>query len=379
MRTDSRPDKEKAASSGFDEIAFCSTCQTTMTGGLRFCRRCGSRLEFASTKLVETPQHPEDIDPSSTASGGATRALTTALPELSSSNDKDEKYSTINLPMPRPTPNGWDWKEVEAVIPRLRQGTRNLSERFRQRVRESAPLRTRRTVGGVISVLLILAVVGGGWLLWSESEKPAEQAPVQTPASRSYFGTSEFLDVEGGGATFNYVYPPGSPADKAGLIGGDIIVSFDARTVRKAEDLKQFILETPIGKTVQVVYIRDGQEYATKLTTVSKNEMERLDRLHDERPSGKGFMGEGNELTRVFIPELNIYGAQINSIRPNLPADRAGLLNGDIVIELDGTPIRTHKELEIRVERSTPNTVVKVVVIRNGKRLEIPVQLERTY
>jgi S1-C subfamily serine protease len=90
-------------------------------------------------------------------------------------------------------------------------------------------------------------------------------------------------------------------------------------------------------------------------------------------------MGEGNNLERIFVSSHNIYGVQLKSVRPSLPADNAGLLNGDIVIELDGVPIRTRKELELRVDRSIPNTTIKVKIIRGTQRLEIPVKLMQSY
>lgn len=236
----------------------------------------------------------------------------------------------------------------------------------------------------IMLTLIVVSVIGVGLLVWQRSTRRsttgnANSSTPPPPISRGYMGTSDFIDAENEGAYFNVVYPPGSPADKAGLVGGDIITSFDAKTVKNAEDLRRLIASSQAGKTVQVVFIRDGETRTTKLTTVSKNEIDRLNKLYDERSEGYGFMGEGNKLERVQVPGMNIYGVQLNGIIPNQPADQAGMLNGDIVIEFDGIPIRTAKELELRVDRSTPDTTVKVVIIRGQERLEIPVHLTRNY
>jgi S1-C subfamily serine protease len=53
----------------------------------------------------------------------------------------------------------------------------------------------------------------------------------------------------------------------------------------------------------------------------------------------------------------------------------AGIKKGDIVTEFDGTPIRTVDELTYRVRRVVPYTTITVVVMRDGKRLEVPVKL----
>jgi putative serine protease PepD len=53
----------------------------------------------------------------------------------------------------------------------------------------------------------------------------------------------------------------------------------------------------------------------------------------------------------------------------------AGIKQGDIVTEFDGTPIRTVEELTYRVRRVIPYTTIKVVVMRDGQRLEFSVKL----
>ena len=56
------------------------------------------------------------------------------------------------------------------------------------------------------------------------------------------------------------VYPPGSPADKAGMVGGDVLISFDGQPVKGREDISKLLAKTPVGKTVDIVYLRDGQQ-----------------------------------------------------------------------------------------------------------------------
>ena len=57
------------------------------------------------------------------------------------------------------------------------------------------------------------------------------------------------------------------------------------------------------------------------------------------------------------------------------PADLAGVKEGDIVTEFDGVPIRTKDEFLMRVRRALPYSTVKLVVFREGEKLEIPVKL----
>ncbi len=97
----------------------------------------------------------------------------------------------------------------------------------------------------------------------------------QAVAPRSYVGVDAF-DTTDGGVTFETVEPPNSPADLAGLVGGDIITSFDGMEVKDDDEMLNLLKATPIGKSVDVVYLRDGETKNTKLTTISKAEHDRL-------------------------------------------------------------------------------------------------------
>jgi S1-C subfamily serine protease len=68
---------------------------------------------------------------------------------------------------------------------------------------------------------------------------------------------------------------------------------------------------------------------------------------------------------------------KLNEILSSRPADLAGVKEGDIVTEFDGIPIRTPRELRMRVLRAVPYSTIKLVVFRDGEKLEIPVKMGR--
>jgi S1-C subfamily serine protease len=72
-----------------------------------------------------------------------------------------------------------------------------------------------------------------------------------------------------------------------------------------------------------------------------------------------------------------MYGVQLESLDDGEPAQRAGVREGDIVIEFGSVPIRTEEELLSRVRRAEPYSTVKVAVMRGDQRVEIPVNLGR--
>jgi len=199
--------------------------------------------------------------------------------------------------------------------------------------------------------------------------------PITPP--RSYLGVNGFETAEdNSGVTFANVEPPGSPADKAGLVGGDIITSADGQLVHSDDEMMAILRRTPIGKTIDIVYIRDGETKNTKLTTFSEEDSNRLSKEFAARPEGRGQFGyDDDDVERVEIPGTKMFGIRLNDVNTSLPADMAGIKEGDIVIEFAGVPIRTPEELVSRVRRAKPYDTVVVVVMRGGERLEIPVKM----
>lgn len=224
--------------------------------------------------------------------------------------------------------------------------------------------------------LLIFFIASAGFTAIVKQIHPNFPIKVTTVvAPRSYAGVDEF-DTTDGGVTFANVEPPGGPADKAGLVGGDIITTVDGQPVHSDDEMMEILRRIPIGKTVDVVYIRDGETKNTKLATISKADMDRLGSEFDSWPAGRGRFGfDDDETERVPISGTKMFGVRVDDISPSLPADMAGIKNGDIIIEFAGTPIRTVEELKSRVPRAIPYSTITVVVMRNGERLEIPVKM----
>jgi len=226
---------------------------------------------------------------------------------------------------------------------------------------------------------IVLAIFfAGGGLMSAFVKNVGRRARIGAPAaSRSYFGV-DGLNSTDGGVTFDVVEPPGSPADKAGMVGGDIVTSFDGRAVTDESQMTDLLRQTPIGKTVEVIYTRDGNFYHTQLTTVSDAALNQLRDAFSNRPEGKGFLGfESFRTKRIRIPETRTYGVRMDYVEANGPADLFGIRKGDIITDFDKVPIRTSDELLSRVRRAIPRSVVEVILLRDGQVVKIPVTIGR--
>ena len=306
---------------------FCIQCGAPMPREMRFCRACGSRLGEGPAEYTETVRFPHTT---AQPSGGATTPF----------------YGSVNAPLIRPE---------ETSCKQRRLGFTGMTWLW---------------------ILLAFFFVTGGALSALRRNLP-RRATIAAAPVRSYFGVNGFDDNDGQ-VRFRNVEPPGGPADKAGLVGGDIIRSFDGHPVSERRDIMDLLEKTPIGKTVEIIYLRDGTSHTTQLTTISQNDSDRLDREFRNRPEGLGMFGfERNRMTAISRPETKTFGVQIDWVQPNGPADLFGIREGDIITEFDHVPIRTPDEFLSRVRRAIPRVPVEVTVIRDDKRVIIPVTMGR--
>jgi len=226
-------------------------------------------------------------------------------------------------------------------------------------------------------IVLVAFFAIGGMMSMISKRSGFRPPPIIAVSNTSYLGVNGLKSADGG-ATFYVSSPPGGPADKAGLVGGDIITSFDGHPVTREADLRNLLRQVPIGKTVEVVYTRDGNFHNTQLTTIAKDEMDRLSEAFAARSEGQGRFGfDDGDAKVVEIPGTKITGVELGDVEANLPADIAGIKKGDIITDFGDVPIRTVEELTYRVRRTIPYTTVTITLRRDGQKMEIPVKLGR--
>jgi len=68
-------------------------------------------------------------------------------------------------------------------------------------------------------------------------------------------------------------------------------------------------------------------------------------------------------------------GALVGDVTPNSPAERAGLLKGDIILQLNGKPVEDANQLRMTISMMSPDTGVNLKVLRNGAERDFAVKL----
>ncbi len=212
-----------------------------------------------------------------------------------------------------------------------------------------------------------------------------------------------------------------SPAAKAGIEEGDIVVGFDGEAVRSAEQLRRLVRETPPGREVSVTVTRNGAEQ--KLTaTLDKGRGDMafdlggpdgrwpfaappippeaplppgadvfnpddggpVRRMHREfgprwrtappgpRKLGIQFQEISGQLAKYFKVEGGS-GILVVSVDENGPAAKAGLKAGDLITRIGGKPVKDGEEVRREVEALDSGKEAVVSVLRDGRPLELKV------
>lgn len=298
--------------------------------------------------------------------------------------------SQVSTPLPTPPEDHTVCSNCQSAMPSDLRFCRNCGFRLADAMgtytgnqMPAATAKKGRRMSGLswLFVALLVFFVGAAAFtaLIAPVRRSGSSASVQVV--RSYIGVDEVTNIDDGQAVMvNAVNVPGGPADKAGLVGGDLILKFDGQPVQNRNQLDDLLKATPVGKTVDIEYSRDGERKTTQLTTISNDEYRRASREFERRPEGHAQFGyDDDDSERVAVPGANIYGVRLDSIMRSRPADLAGVKTGDIVIEFDGVPVRTPDELLMRVRRTLPYATVKIVVMRGEgdvkEKLEIPVKM----
>lgn len=174
------------------------------------------------------------------------------------------------------------------------------------------------------------------------------------PASESLIRA---LDLPRGAAVISSV-TPGSPADRAGIQSGDIIVAVNGETLTNHLQLSQWIGSMRPGETASITFIRDddrekvevrlgGWEEADETAETATSERDRSSRTQMMENLGLQLSNITPELARRAGLEEPVEGVMITDIDPASLAYRdAELRRGYIIIEIDRQRVRNLDEFE---------------------------------
>ena len=153
------------------------------------------------------------------------------------------------------------------------------------------------------------------------------------------------------------------PAKPAGIEPGDVIVKFDGKDVKEMKDLPRIVADTPVGKDVEVVIIRKGQEEkkTVKLGRLEDGEKQAaLSTKKDDQPEEKSVVQKtlGLQLSNLtdtlrqrYKIKDQVKGVVITGVDANSAAAEKRLNAGDVIVEVAQEPIATPADLQKKLDQ----------------------------
>ena len=144
-----------------------------------------------------------------------------------------------------------------------------------------------------------------------------------------------------------------SPADKAGLAEGDIIVGFNGDDILDASDIRNAVGYVQPGERADITYLRDGRRRTSKIDVEAfKETRESLSAdASDEIPAMESFSGATlTEIPDDVKPRGGKDGIYVSSVERGSKAYRAGLRKGDIIREVNRDKVASIGDFEDALE-----------------------------
>jgi Do/DeqQ family serine protease len=176
-----------------------------------------------------------------------------------------------------------------------------------------------------------------------------------TPELASSFGVDRTR-----GALINEVVPSG-PADKAGLQPGDVVLELAGKPIREGKDLLRVVLQHTVGEALPVTVLRDGAQRKLSVVAAERPGSEdAASRRRGQRQRGAPSAGEqGIDLARLtpdLARRLGYRGSAtviVSAVKPGSPADRAGLMRGDVIEEVNKKRVDDERQVLQALEKGS--------------------------
>ena len=151
----------------------------------------------------------------------------------------------------------------------------------------------------------------------------------------------------------------GTPAQKAGLENGDVILRIGGDAVANPNDLSRRVASYPPGERLRLRVLRDGKE---RNLTVTLGRRDEGDVIESEAPANDNDtlssqiglrVSELNDTLRqqFRVPE-GVDGVIVTGVRPGSPAQEAGLRPGVVILQVDGEGVSSRQDLEAKIDNA---------------------------
>ena len=161
---------------------------------------------------------------------------------------------------------------------------------------------------------------------------------------------------------------PGNPADKAGIKAKDIITAVNGEKVKNSRELTARAATLPVGETTKITVVRDGQE-KTFDVKVAKRPLTIADAGKPQVEKEGEYGLQVADLTPEIAKNLNVNretGVVVVGVRPDSKANKAGVQQGDLILEVNRQNVASTGELKQLLAKYEGGDGVSLLVQRGN-------------
>lgn len=184
-----------------------------------------------------------------------------------------------------------------------------------------------------------------------------------------------------------------SPASKAGLQKGDVVLEYNGQRVEGTEQFIRLVRETPVGRTVKLLVFRGGSTITLTATTEARKGVRRGEdfNFRFEMPEfrmpdlPRAYMGWRSATIGVEAEALDSQlaeffgvkeGVLVRSVIKGSPAERAGIKAGDVIVKVDGKKVASPRDITSELRSKRDQESVPLTIVREKKEMTVNVTVE---
>jgi serine protease Do len=200
-----------------------------------------------------------------------------------------------------------------------------------------------------------------------------------------------------------------SPAAKAGIKEGDVILEYNGQPVEGGEQLSRLVRETPIGRQVKLGVWRSGGMQNLSATIEPNKSTRQVIIANGGAPFALGDMPVMPDMRSFHIPEvenlpgiITTYssptigivgeplanqeqfaeflgvkdGVLVKQVHKNSAAEKAGLKAGDVIVKVEETQVSASRDITRAIREAKGKKTVTLTIVRNKKEMPITVTIE---
>jgi len=234
-----------------------------------------------------------------------------------------------------------------------------------------------------INTAIVAAGQGIGFAIPINMAKPVFTQLIQKGSvSRGYMGVTiqpvteelakSFGLKQARGALVNDIIK-GSPADKAGVLQGDVITSLNGSEVKDPSHLQRLVAETGIGKAAKIIVFREGKAIELSMTLASADSAPK-----QRRDSGGGRQqgGESDLLGLVVEEAEQGRGVVVADVARGGVAAEAGIRRGDLIVSINRKRVSNKSEYARIIQQAGRSGSLTLLVRRGDASIYFALRTE---